>query len=119
MVTYAEVSRRHAAYTFAVIATIVLAKYTWILTAVLCALLASVKWHMHMPVHFTVIVSIGGALATALCVQLSHETLWFAHGIEHIGVPPWLPPAHALAAHWVMDMFWIVTLRDARKAALP
>lgn len=44
---------------------------------------------------------------------------WYAHGLSWVGVPLWLPPLHGLFAHWVLDAYWLVTLRDARKATLP
>jgi hypothetical protein len=50
-----------------------------------------------------------GPLAAALCVQLSHETWWYAHGLSLVGVPLWLCPLHGLFAHWVIDVYFLVT----------
>ena len=54
-----------------------------------------------------------------MCVKLSVHTWWYAHGMPLLGVPVWLAPVHGLFAHWALDAYWMVTLRDARKATLP
>ena len=119
MVTYEDVGRRHAGYAAALFAVVALARTTVCLAVVLVALLAGVRWHMNTPLAFSLLVGAGGPLAAALCVQLSHDTWWHAHGLSWVGVPLWLCPLHGLFAHWVIDAYWLVTLRDARKAALP
>lgn len=119
MVTYAEVGKRHAAYASAVVVTILFAEHTLFLTALLCGVLAGVKWHMGTPSPFLVAIGTCGPLAAALCVKLSHHSWWYAHGMDWIGVPLWLPPLHAIFAHWILDAYWLVTLRDARKSTLP
>lgn len=98
---------------------ILLAKFTVFLTVLLGALLAGVRWHMQSPLGFALATSVCTPIAAALCVKLSHDTWWYAHGMATCGVPLWLFPMHGLFAHWVLDAYWLVTLKDVRKTTLP
>jgi len=119
MVTYQKVAKRHAVYATGVLAVTMLAEFTWALTVVLFTLLALVRWHMNTPITFTMLSCLCGPLSTTLSVNLSAHTLWFAHGMHILAIPPWLLAVHGLFAHWALDAYWLVTLRDVRKTTLP
>ena len=106
-------------YGAALLAVIVLAEYTLVLTASLLVGLLFVRWHMRTAYSFAAVTSVCTPLAASLCVKLSHHTWWYAHGMSVLGIPLWLCPMHGLFAHWALDAFWIVTLKDVRKSALP
>jgi hypothetical protein len=119
MVAYSDVVRRHAGYATALFAVVTLAQFTLCLTVVLSTVLAGVRWDMKTPIAFSLLVGASGPLAAALCVQLSHDTWWYAHGLSVVGVPLWLCPLHGLFAHWVIDAYFLVSLSDVRKTTLP
>ena len=119
MVTYSEVTQRHSLYGAGVIAVVMLAEYTLALTLLLGGLLAAVRWHMQTPIGFSALTCLGGPVGASLCVTLSHNTWWYAHGLPLVGVPPWLPFVHGVFAHWILDAYWLVTLTEVRKTTLP
>ena len=119
MVTYADVGKRHIIYATALLEVIVFAEVTLFLTVLLLVDLGIVRWHMHTPYGFAAAAMICTPLATSLCVTLSHHTWWYAHGMSFIAIPLWLCPMHGLFAHWALDAYWLVTLRDVRKSTLP
>jgi hypothetical protein len=119
MVVYRDLVKRHGAYGTALLAVIVMSQYTWALTGLLTGMLLGVRWHHSTPVPFMILTTFATPIATGLCVKLSAHTWWYASPIEFIGVPPWLFPMHGLLAHWVLDAYFMVTLRDLRKSALP
>ena len=141
MVTYGDVGRRHVIYGVALLQVILFAEYTLFLTALLLVDMGLVCWHMNTPYAFTGIAMSCTPVAASLCVTLSHHTWWYepfpqtlhncpvpipsvhvpryAHGMNIIGIPLWLCPVHGLFVHWALDVYWLVTLTDARKAALP
>ena len=119
MVTYADVGKRHIIYATALLEVIVFAEFTLFLTALLLVDLGIVRWHMNTPYAFAGAAMICTPLATSLCVTLSHHTWWYAHGMPIVSVPLWLLPMHGLFAHWALDAYWLVTLRDVRKSTLP
>jgi hypothetical protein len=119
MVTYGDVGRRHAVYAVALFEVILLSKYTVLLTALLLVDLAIVRRHMNTPYAFTGITMLCTPVAASLCVTLSHHTWWYAHGMPLLAIPSWTCPMHGLFAHWALDAYWLVTLRDVRKSTLP
>ena len=119
MVTYADVAKRHCIYATALLEVLVFAKFTLFLSLLLLADVLIVRWHMKTPYTFTAVTMTCTPVAAALCVSLSHDTWWYAHGMDYIGIPLWLCPMHGLFAHWVLDAYWLVTLNDVRKATLP
>ena len=64
--------------------------------------------------RFKLFLAIASALTAAFCC-----CRWYAHGMNIIGIPLWLCPVHGLFVHWALDVYWLVTLTDARKATLP
>jgi len=119
MVTYKEVGKRHAFY-FSTLVTIgAFADNTMLTTIILAVILAGVTWHMDAPKLFGVVIALLGPVAASICVNVSHHTWWYAHGMPFLGVPLWLLPLHGIFAHWVVDMYWVVTLKEVRKATLP
>lgn len=119
MVTYRDVGKRHAVYGAGVIAVATLAQFSGMLTVVLFAALGAVRWHMGTPLLFCIAACACGPACAALCVNLSVHTFWFAHGMPWLSVPTWLPAVHGLFAHWALDLYFLVTLRDVRKTTLP
>lgn len=119
MVVYRDVVNRHGLYGASLLAVITSSKYTWILAILLTGILLAVRWHHSTPVPFMIVTSFAMPLVTGLCVKLSAHTWWYADPIDFIGVPPWLFPMHGLLSHWVLDAYFMVTLRDLRKSALP
>ena len=119
MVTYADVTKRHIMYATALLEVLMFSQFTLFLTALLLIDVGVVRWHMNTPLGFTAIAMVCTPLAAALCVKLSHHTWWYAHGMDYIGIPLWLCPMHGLFAHWALDAYWLVTLRDVRKSTLP
>ena len=119
MVTYGDVGRRHVIYGVALLQVILFAEYTLFLTALLLVDMGLICWHMNTPYAFTGIAMSCTPVAASLCVTLSHHTWWYAHGMNIIGIPLWLCPVHGLFVHWALDVYWLVTLTDARKATLP
>lgn len=119
MVAHSAIAKRHGLYGSAVVSVIAISQYTWALTGVLTGLLLAARWHHSTPVPFMLLTSLATPVVTGFCVKLSAHTWWYAAPIDLIGVPPWLFPMHGLLAHWVLDAYFLVTLRDLRKAALP
>ena len=119
MVTYADVGKRHCIYATALLEVLMFAEFTVFLTALLLVNVGIVRWHMHTPYGFAVVTSLITPIAASLCVTLSHHTWWYAHGMPFVSVPLWLFPMHGLFAHWALDAYWLVTLRDVRKSTLP
>ena len=119
MVTYRDVAKRHAVYGASILSVVLFAEYTWFLVLVLSGLLGGVRWHMGTPPMFSVMACTCVPLATSMCVKLSVHTLWFAYGIPILSIPPWLLAVHGLSAHWALDAYFLVTLRDVRKTTLP
>lgn len=119
MVTYRDVSKRHGFYASALIAVVVLAEHTTVLAVILAGLLAMVSVHMRAPKWFALFVSLLGPCAASVCVNGSHHTWWYAHGMPWLGVPLWLFPMHGLFGHWILDAYWVVSLTDVRKSTLP
>ena len=119
MVTYSDVGKRHAIYGVAMLEVLLFAEFTLALTLLLLIDAGVVRWHMGTPYTFAAITMLCTPVATAFCVTLSHHTWWYAHGLPIIAVPLWLCPLHCLFAHWALDAYWLVTLRDGRKATLP
>ena len=119
MVVYRDVVKRHGVYCGAVLAVITLSQYTWTLTSLMTGMLLAVRWHHSTPMPFMLLTTVSTPLVTGLCVKLSAHTWWYAAPIDLLGVPPWLFPMHGLLAHWVLDAYFMVTLRDLRKSALP
>ena len=56
-------------------------------------------------------------MGSEMCIRDS--TLWFAHGVDALDVPVWLPLACGLVAHGSVDLFAFVTDRDLRMTVLP
>ena len=119
MVTYSDVGKRHAVYLAALLEVILFAEYTLLLSALLLLNAGIVRWHMNTPYAFTGVAMLCTPVAASLCVTLSHHTWWYAHGMPVISIPLWLCPMHGLFAHWALDAYWLVTLRDVRKSTLP
>lgn len=119
MVTYADVGKRHCIYATALLEVLVFAEFTFFLTALLLIDVGIVRWHMNTPYGFAAVTSLCTPVAASLCVTLSHHTWWYAHGMPIISIPLWLLPMHGLFAHWALDAYWLVTLRDVRKSTLP
>ena len=119
MVTYADVGRRFLIYAIGLLEVILFAEYTLVLTLLLLANIAVVRWHMKTPYTFSAVAMAATPFAAALCVKLNHHTWWYAHGMGYASIPPWLCPMHGLVAHWALDLYWLVSLRDVRKATLP
>lgn len=119
MVFHHDIYKRHGVYASSIVLVIIMATRPLALTLSLIALLIAVRWHSAAPVPFLLISSVVPSLASGLCVRLSTDTFWFAHGLDSIGVPLWLFPLHGLLALWVCDAYRLVTLRDLRKSTLP
>ena len=119
MVTYYEVGKRHAVYASVLVVLALCAEHTLMTTGVLLAMLVAVNWHMGSSRAFAAAVSLLGPVGASVCVNASHHTWWYAHGIPIISVPLWLFPLHGIFAHWILDMYWVVTLKEVRKATLP
>lgn len=119
MVSQLDLMKRHAVYAIAIVLIITMSKYTWLLAVTLTGVLLGIRWHHSTPVPFMLLTSFATPIATGFCVKLSAHTWWYASPIDFIGVPPWLFPLHGLLAHWVLDAYFMVTLRDLRKSALP
>ena len=119
MVTYRDVGERHAVYAAGVLSIVLFAEYTVLLTTILIAALVGIKWHMGTPPMFSMMVCTVVPLGVSMCIKLSVHTWWYARGVPLLAIPPWLPPLHGLLAHWALDAYWLVTLRDARRVALP
>jgi hypothetical protein len=119
MVTYADVGKRHIIYATAMLEVLSFAEYTLFLAFLLAIDAGIVCWHMNTPVTFAAVAAVCTPLATSICVTLSHHTWWYAHGMSVVGIPLWLCPLHCLFAHWALDAYWLVTLRDVRKSTLP
>jgi len=119
MVVYRDIVNRHIVYSAAVFAVITISQYTWMLAGLLTGLLLGIRWHHGTPVPFMVLTAFATPIVTGLCVKLSAHTWWYAAPIDWLGVPPWLFPMHGLLAHWVLDAYFMITLRDLRKSALP
>jgi len=119
MVTYFDVGVRHGIYALSLVEIILLAQFTVVLSVLLTVNVGVVCWHMDSPLKFMGIVVVGGPIGAALCVTLSHHTWWYAHGLSVVAVPMWLFPLHGLFGHWILDAYWLATLREVRKATLP
>tara|TARA_B110000858_G_C17556526_1_gene360561 strand:+ start:66 stop:434 length:369 start_codon:yes stop_codon:yes gene_type:complete len=119
MVTYSDVGKRHVVYATALLEVVVFAEFTLFLTAMLLIDVGIARWHMNTPYAFSLVAMLCTPVAASLCVTLSHHTWWYAHGMNIIGIPLWLCPMHGLFAHWALDAYWLVTLRDVRKSTLP
>jgi len=119
MVTYESIAKRHMLYLSVLVSLVLISQYTWILTSYLTIVLAGVNWHQSTPKSFLILTTFTTAIATGVCAKLSSHTWWYAAPIDVIGVPPWMFPVHGILAHWVLDAYYIATLQDLRKSALP
>lgn len=119
MVVYRDVIKRHAIYLTSIVSVIAISQYTWALTGVLTGTLLAVRWNHSTPLPFMFLTTFATPIVTGFCVKLSAHTWWYAAPIDWLGVPPWLFPMHGILAHWVLDAYYLVTLRDLRKSALP
>lgn len=119
MVTFRDVAKRHASYAAGLASTILLAPWPLALTLALGALTAAVRWHQQTPVAFLIATSVSATLMTAMVVSFSAKTWWYADGLPYLNIPLWLLPLHGLAAQWVLDVYYLTTLRDVRRSTLP
>lgn len=119
MVGYTDVLHRHVGYVGTMMGVICLSKFTWTLTLLLSIIAFALRWHRATPYAFLLLSSFFTSISAGLCVRLSVHTWWYASPIDVLGVPPWLFPLNGIFAHWVVDAYWLITLQDLRKSALP
>lgn len=119
MVLHRDIYKRFGLYTSSIVLVIIMAARPLALTLSLIALLVALRWHSAAPVNFLLITSAVPSIASGLCVRLSTDTFWFAHGLDSIGVPLWIFPINGILSLFVCDAYHLVTLRDLRKSSLP